>query len=85
MKTVKLFHVLFSFAIIAALVAAAIPAAPAHALGGSNSQSASLSAVDSASNAGAVVCRSKVVWRDGHRVVVRVCHRVPPRPEADAS
>jgi hypothetical protein len=24
-----------------------------------------------------VVCRSRTVWRHGHRITLRVCHRVP--------
>jgi hypothetical protein len=80
MKTVKLSHLLFSLAVIAALVAAAIPAAPAYALSDSTPQTVSLTATDDASAAltaaSAVVCVKKVVWRDGHRVVIRVCRRV---------
>lgn len=80
MKTVKLSRLLFSLAVIAALVAAAIPAAPAYALADSAPQAASLTASDGASAVltatSAVVCVKKVIWRDGHRVLVRVCKRV---------
>lgn len=84
MKTIKLSHMLFSLAVIAALVMAAIPAAPAYALSNSASQTASITSADTDSTtltAGAVVCRTKVIWRNGHRVSVRVCKRVH-RPNA---
>lgn len=85
MKTIKLPHLLFSIAVIAALVMAAIPAAPAYALSNSASQTASIGAAENSDSptisAGAVVCRIKVVWRDGKRVSIRVCHRVH-RPHA---
>ncbi len=79
MKTIKLSHLLFSLAVIAALVAAAIPAAPAYALSDSASQVTSIAASDPDSpslHPGGVVCKSKVIWRDGKRVTVRVCRRV---------
>lgn len=80
MKTIKLSHLLFSLAVIAALVAAAIPAAPAYALTDSAPQAVSLTASDGASAVltatSAIVCRTKVIWRDGHRVSIRVCKRV---------
>ena len=38
MKPIKLSHLLFSLAVIAALVMAAVPAAPAYALTGSASE-----------------------------------------------
>jgi len=80
MKTIKLSHLLFSLAVIAALVAAAIPAAPAYALTDSAPQAVSLTATDGASAVltatSAIVCRTKVIWRDGHRVSIRVCKRV---------
>jgi monoamine oxidase len=80
MKTTKLTHILFSLAVIAALVLAAVPVAPAHAMGISPStQATSLSATSgqaSASVAGAVVCHSLHVWRHHHWVTIRVCHRV---------
>ena len=80
MKTIKLSHVLFSIAVVTALVLAAIPAAPAYALSSSATQT-SIAAADNHSptltaGAGALVCRTKVVWRHGHRVFIRVCHRV---------
>lgn len=85
MKTIKLSHLLFSLAVIAALVAAAIPAAPAYALSDSALQAVSLTASDGASAVltatSAVVCFKKVVWRDGHRVTIRVCKRVH-RPDS---
>lgn len=80
MKTIKFSHMLFSFAVIAALVMAAIPAAPAYALSGSASQPTSITAADNSDSptisAGPVVCRTKVVWRNGKRVTIRVCQRV---------
>jgi hypothetical protein len=82
MKRTKLSHLLFGFAMIVALALAAIPAAPAYALSDSaTQQSASIGAADNNSPAlsasGAViVCRTKVFWRNGHRVSIRVCHRV---------
>jgi len=85
MKTIKLSHMLFSLAVVAALAFAAIPAAPVYALSDSASQTTSIAAADNDSPVltagGAVVCRTKVIWRNGHRVSVRVCHRVH-RPNA---
>ncbi len=85
MKTIKLPHLLFSIAVIAALVMAAIPAAPAYALTPSASAQASVTAADTNDSltlsAGAVVCFTKVIWRDGKRVAIRVCKRVH-RPNA---
>jgi hypothetical protein len=81
MKRTKLSYLLFGFAMIAALVLAAIPSAPVYALSDSaTQQSASIGAADNSSTtvsaAGAVVCRTKIFWRNGHRVSIRVCHRV---------
>lgn len=84
MKTIKLSHLLFSLAVVAALMMAAVPAAPAYALSNSASQITSIAAADNDSTvltAGAVVCRSTTIWRNGHRVTIRVCHRVH-RPNA---
>jgi hypothetical protein len=82
MKTIKLPHLLFSLAVIAALVVAAIPSAPAYAMAPESTQ-ATLSATDTGSGATAIVCRNVVKWRDGHRIVIRVCKRVhrPNGPE----
>jgi hypothetical protein len=71
---------------VTALVLAAIPTAPAYALSDSAApQSASIGVADNSSpalsDARTVVCRTRVVWRNGHRVSIRVCHRVP-RPAA---
>ena len=77
MKPIKLSHLLFSLAVISALVLAAIPAAPVYALSASASDQTSISAVDADAPANAVVCKKVVKWRDGHRVVLRVCRRVP--------
>jgi hypothetical protein len=81
MKTIKLSHILFSIAMVAALALAAIPASPAHALSDSAAQqSTSISAADNhsptLSDASAVVCRTKIFWCHGYRVSIRVCHRV---------
>jgi hypothetical protein len=82
MKPVKPSHILFSLAVIGALVLSAIPAAPAYALSTPASNQASLSAAEADSPSAAVVCKKIVKWRDGHRVVVRVCRRVrPPHPD----
>jgi hypothetical protein len=84
MKPIKLFHFLFSLAVIGALVMAAIPAAPAYALTASASDQASISAAGDDAPAAAIVCKKVTKWRDGHRITVRVCHRVhPPRPNSD--
>ena len=85
MKTLKLSHLLFSLSVIAALMLAAFPSAPAHALGNSSAGATTLSANANGSPAAVIVCKSVVKWRDGHRIVVRVCHRVPPKPEAGGS
>ena len=81
MKTTRVSHLLFSLAVVAALVLAAIPMAPVHAMSSSPSaQVATLSAADDSAAAvapSAVICRSITFWRHGHRVTVRVCHRVP--------
>ena len=84
MKPVKLSHLLFSLAVISALVLAAIPAAPAYALSAPASHETSFSASDADAPAAVIICRKVVKWRDGHRIVVLVCHRVrPPRPDSD--
>ena len=80
MKTIKLSYVLFSFALIAALMLSAVPMAPAHAMSASPAQTTSLTAASSSGatlTSGVVVCRSRTVWRHGHRITLRVCHRVP--------
>ena len=83
MKRTKLSHVLFSLAVIAALMLAAVPVASAHAMSDTSArQSTGIAAADNSSSAltavsaDAVVCRSWTVWRNGHRVTLRVCHRV---------
>jgi hypothetical protein len=81
MRKTKLSHLLFGLAMIAALALAAIPASAAYALSDSaTQQSTSINAADNnspaLSAAGAVVCRTKIFWRNGHRVSIRVCHRV---------
>jgi hypothetical protein len=73
-------HILFSLALIAALALAAVPAAPAFALSASSATSPAIAA--SQNNAPALapssilVCRSFIEWRNGHRIVVRRCHKV---------
>lgn len=79
MKPTKLFHVLFSLTVIAALVFAAMPVTPAHAMPASSAQTISLASTGSHSvslTSHIVVCRSVTVWRHHHRVTIRVCHRV---------
>ena len=86
MKTMRFSHILFSLAMIAALSLAAIPTTPAYALSDSaTQQSTSISTTDNnspaLSMAGVVVCRTRIFWRHGHRISIRVCHRVH-RPNA---
>lgn len=71
MKTNKFFNLFFSLVMIAALIVAAVPAVSAHALTPSQTQISSTSAAPDA-----VVCVRKTVWHNGHRVVIRVCHKV---------
>ena len=78
MKTNKLSYVLFSLAIIVALFAAAIPMAPAHAMSAaSTATTISSPASTTTLGANALVCKHVVKWVHGHRISVRVCHRVP--------
>ncbi len=80
MKTTKLSYLLFSLAMVTALVLAAIPVSPAHALSASAvPQSTSITADNHSSvlTAGIVVCKTRIVWRHGHRIAIRVCHKVP--------
>jgi hypothetical protein len=80
MNMIKLSHLLFSVAWIAALFAAAVPSTPVYAMSESARQpNTSIRAADIASSTlsgGAVLCRSITFWRNGHRVTVWVCHRV---------
>jgi hypothetical protein len=79
MNKIKTSHILFSLALIVALTLAAVPAAPAYALSASatnpviaaNQGSAPILAPNSV-----LVCRTIIEWRNGHRVVVRRCHKV---------
>jgi hypothetical protein len=79
MKNIKTSHILFSLALIAVLTLAAIPAAPAYALSASATNpmiaANQVSAPALASN-GVIVCRTVIRWHNGHRVAVRLCHRV---------
>ena len=75
MKTNNLTYVLFSLAIIAALFAAAIPMAPVHAMSASSATTTISSNADT-SVVNALVCRHVVKWVHGHRISVRVCHKV---------
>ena len=75
----KLTYILFSLAVIGALLIAAVPA-PVFALSGSPSVSASAGAQLTAGLPTApsyIVCRSVAFWRFGHWVVIRFCHRGP--------
>jgi hypothetical protein len=70
-------RILFSLAVIAALLIAAIPA-PAFALPSAPSASAggfTQLTASTPTQGSFFVCRSVVVWRFGHRVVIRLCHR----------
>jgi hypothetical protein len=84
MKNIKVSHLLFSLVLIATLSLALVPTAPAHALSASVITSPVLTENQSGapmlSASGALVCRSIVVWRHGHRFVVRKCHRVTTQP-----
>ncbi len=81
MKTTKLSYLLFSLAMVTALVLAAIPVSPAHALSASAAQPGiSIGTADNPSTVlttGIVVCKDRIVWRHGHRIAIRVCHKVP--------
>ncbi len=80
MKTPSTFQILLSLALAAAIVLAALPAAPVYALSGNSS--AATSVVQSAAHSSAaiapqaVVCRSVRFWHNGHWVVIRKCHHV---------
>jgi hypothetical protein len=78
MNKIKFSHILFSLALIAALALAAVPMAPAHALSTSTANTVMIANQVNAevltSNSG-VVCKSIVIWRNGHRTVVRRCHK----------
>ena len=80
MKNIKVSHVLFSLALIAALGLALVPMAPVHALSAASvttpmlAENQGTGPAFSASNA--LVCRSIVVWRHGHRIVLRKCHKL---------
>jgi hypothetical protein len=79
MKPTKLFHVLFSMVVIAALVFASVPMTSAHALSTTSTRSTGLATIGGYAPtliSGIVMCRSIIVWRHGHRITVRVCHRV---------
>ena len=81
MKNIKLSHVLFSLALIAALTLAAVPA-PAYALSASGGSGAPtiqaggsfLSPVLISTNG--LVCHRVIIWRHGVRLVYWLCHRV---------
>ncbi len=80
MKTTKFPYLLFSLAMVTALILAALPVSPAHALSASAVQQSTSIAADNHSSvltAGIVVCKTKVMWRHGHRIAVRICHKVP--------
>jgi hypothetical protein len=79
MKKIKVSHLLFSLALIAALILAVVPSAPAYALSASSGHA---TIVENQMNAPALasntilVCRTVIEWHHGHRVVVRRCHKV---------
>ena len=79
MNKIKFSHLVFSVSLIAALALAVFPAAPAHALSSSATRP-----VLTANHVDATVltpqsgpaCRRIVVWINGHRTVIRRCHKV---------
>ena len=76
MKKIKFFHILFSLALIAALALAVVPMVPAHALSNLTANTVMTSANQVLTPNNGVVCKSFTVWRNGHRIVVRVCHKI---------
>jgi hypothetical protein len=76
MNKSKIFSIGFSLAVIATLVLSAVPA-PALALTAAPAVSNAGSTIRASANPStdALVCRGFVVWRNGHRIVVRICHR----------
>jgi hypothetical protein len=79
MKTNKLPQVLFGLALIAVIVFAAFPVSSAHALSNTSTSpvlSSTLAGTAGTAVGNTVVCKNVTVWRNGHRVTVRVCHRV---------
>jgi hypothetical protein len=73
----KLTHILFSLAVVAALVLTAVPA-PVFALSAAPTTSATTATQLTAgvpNPDSLLVCHSFFVWRHGHRVLVRICHR----------
>jgi hypothetical protein len=80
MNKINISGIVFSLALIAALAFAVVPMSPAHALSNSAVDTVMTNAnhVETtilAPNTG-VVCKSVVVWRNGHRIVLRVCHKI---------
>ena len=76
MNKIKFFHILFSLALIGALALAVVPMSPAHALSSSTANTVITSANQVLTPNNGVVCKSVTVWRNGHRIVVRVCHKI---------
>lgn len=72
MKTIKLAHILFSLTVIAALALAVVPT-PVFSL---SAGSAGLSSQPTLTATGGLVCHTVVIWHNGHRTVIRRCHRV---------
>ena len=75
MNKIKFSHIVFGLALIALLVAASVPMAPAYALSNS-SVHAVVAEKQSDTLNNNIVCKSVTYWRNGHRVVVRICHKV---------
>ncbi len=74
MKTTKISYIVFSLAMIAALVFAAIPMTPAHAMSAAGT-TASLSATTNVQTSGGIlICHHIVRWYHGHRISIRICH-----------
>jgi hypothetical protein len=76
MNKIKFSYILFSLTLIAALALTVIPMAPAHALSSSTANTVMTSANQVLTPNNGVVCKSVTVWRNGHRIVIRVCHKV---------
>lgn len=80
MSKTRLYQIVFSLAVIAALVLALAPA-PAYALSASTSPVATSASMGNQVSAAGLstdilVCRVVVVRRDGHIIILHRCHRV---------
>ena len=76
MNKINFSYILFSLALIAAIALAVVPMASAHALSSSTANTVITGANQVLTPNNGVVCKSFTVWRNGHRIVVRVCHKI---------